>query len=143
MFGVVVATHGSVSVALREAAEAMTGPIARLATVSVAPGDDPAALSQQLEIALETVDAGHGAMVLVDVLGGTPCNLGLGSTRHAVEVVAGVNLPMLLHVAALRDSGKPLRDAAAELATYGREHIAHASELLRSRRASKPPGGAT
>lgn len=140
MFGVVVATHGAVAVALRDAAEAMSGPIPRLATLSVTPGADPGELTKTLQAHLDALDDGDGVLVLTDVLGGTPCNLGLTSVGHRAEVVAGVNLPMLLHVAALRDLGKSAADAASELVGYGRDHISNASELLRARRAGRPGG---
>jgi PTS system mannose-specific IIA component len=85
--------------------------------------------------AVHQVDDGSGVLILCDMFGGTPSNVCLSAECGTpVEVVTGVNLPMLLKLATARASGAPVREAAAQIATYGQKHITHATELLRERR---------
>jgi len=85
------------------------------------------------------VDAGEGALVLTDMFGGTPANLALTFLDEKVEVVTGVNLPMILKLATARTEAVGVRAAAELVTAYGQKNITLASELLRSRaRTSRP-----
>lgn len=134
MIGVVLAAHGEVATALLKAAEAIVGPLGDVPAISLEAGTDPALLRKRVEEAIRTANQGEGVLVLCDMFGGTPSNVCLScECGCAVEVVTGVNLPMLLKAASVRE-GSSVEDAAALIAGYGQRHIAHATQLLRDRR---------
>lgn len=128
MFGVVVASHGEVAGALVEAAAAMLGPLDRIQAVTVTAGSDLSDTRAGVRAAIHQVDGGEGVLVLCDLLGGTPSNICL-SIDHGtrVEVLTGVNLPMLLKSATLQLAGATLQQAAELLVEYGRQHITRAT----------------
>ena len=132
MVGMVVATHGELAVALLRTAEGIVGPIERACAVSVDAHTSVDAARDRLAEAIRQVGAdGDGVLVLTDMFGGTPANLALTFLEDRVEVVTGVNLPMLLKLANGRAG--PLA-ATAELATaQGQKNITLASALLRAR----------
>jgi PTS system mannose-specific IIA component len=133
MFGVVVAAHGGLAPALLQAAEVIVGGIDGARPVTLGSAASPEHLRETLAEAVRAVDQGDGVLVLCDMFGGTPANVCLSShlpTR--LEVVTGVNLPMLLRVATSRDL--PLEEAARSLVECGQRHIANASQLLREKR---------
>lgn len=130
MIGVVVATHGKLAEEMVRTAEAVVGQIGQVAPVSVVASQPD--VRRVIEDAIRTVDTGDGVLLLTDLLGGSPTNLCLSFlTERKVEVVTGVNLPMLLKLGGLRTSGKPIAEIAHDLAEAGRNAIGHASELLR------------
>lgn len=130
MIGVVVAAHGRLAEELIRTAEAVVGKLERVIGISVAAAIPDC--RERIAQAIREVDSGEGVIVLADLLGGSPCNLGLSfAAEKDVEVVTGVNLPMLLKVASLRSSGKKVADLAHDLAEAGRRSIGHASEALR------------
>lgn len=134
MVGVVVAAHGNMAEALVAAAEQIVGRIERLQVVNLLPHEGLESGKDKLEQAIGKVDDGAGVVVLADIFGGTPSNcclslMGIGK----LEVVTGVNLPMLLRLASSRQEGQDSRQVAENLVAYGRENITHASELLRAR----------
>lgn len=137
MFGVVVATHGKLGEELLHTAEGVVGPLAQACAIAVGSGgasmeDQRAALGK----AIHSVDEGDGVLVLTDMFGGTPANLALTFLEESkIEVLTGVNLPMLLKVSTCRLEGMPLAPAAQMLAGYGQKNITLASELLRARTA--------
>lgn len=138
MIGVVLATHGKVAPALLEAAEAIVGPIDHVAALSLQAGVNPDEMRDRVADAVRTVDEGDGVLVLCDMFGGTPSNVCLSCEAGVpIEVITGVNLPMLLKLSSTRASGLPLEDVAAQLALYGQRHITNATELLRRRRAAE------
>ncbi len=130
MIGVVVATHGRLAEEMIRTAEAVVGKLEQFAPVSVvATAPD---MRKDLKEAIQKVDGGEGVLLLTDLLGGSPTNLCLSFlTERRVEVVTGVNLPMLLKAAGLRSSGGPIEQMAHDLVEAGRNSIGHASELLR------------
>ena len=132
MVGIVVATHGGLAEELLRTAEGIVGPLEQCEAVSVGAGSSMEDQRARLGEAVKRVDRGDGVLVLTDMFGGTPANLALTFLDDRLEVVTGVNLPMILKLATARaDLG--LR-AAAELATgYGQKNITLASELLRGR----------
>jgi PTS system mannose-specific IIA component len=130
MIGVVVATHGMLALEMIRTAEAVVGPLAQVVPASiVATAPD---VRTELKEAIRSVDNGDGVLLLTDLLGGSPTNLCLSFlSERRVEVVTGVNLPMLLKLGVLRASGKPIVQVAEELAEAGKSAIGHASEMLR------------
>jgi len=130
MIGVVVATHGKLAEEMVRTAEAVVGKLAQIAAVSVVATEPD--VRCRVEDAIRSVDQGDGVLLLTDLLGGSPTNLCLSFlTERKVEVVTGVNLPMLLKLGVLRASGKPIVEVAHDLAEAGQKSIGHASDLLR------------
>jgi mannose PTS system EIIA component len=131
MIGVVVATHGKLAEELIRTAEAVVGTIEQIAPVSiVATSPD---VRGELKSAIQRVDQGEGVLLLTDLLGGSPTNLCLSFlTERKVEVITGVNLPMLLKLPGLRKaSAGGIVEVAQKLVEAGQKSVAHASEALR------------
>ena len=130
MIGVVVATHGNLAQEMIRTAESVVGELPLVAPASVvATAPD---VRRTIEDAIRSVDQGDGVLLLTDLLGGSPTNLCLSFlTERKVEVVTGVNLPMLLKLGGLRASGKPIGQVAHDLAEAGQKSIGHASDMLR------------
>ena len=133
MVGLVVATHGGLAEELLRTAEGIVGPLAQCEAVSVGAGLSMEDARARLGEAVRRVDAGAGVLVLTDMFGGTPANLALTFLDENLEVVTGVNLPMILKLATARADNLSLRAAAELVAGHGQKNITLASELLRSR----------
>jgi PTS system mannose-specific IIA component len=133
MVGLVVATHGKLAEELLRTAEGIVGPLEQCEAVSVGAGSSMEDARTRLGEAVHRVDKGEGVLVLTDMFGGTPANLALTFLDEKLEVVTGVNLPMILKLATARTDGLPLPAAAELLAAHGQKNITLASELLRSR----------
>ena len=142
MIGVVIATHGRLAEETLACAEGIVGklPGARAVMVSsILPLD---AAREAIASAIREVDQGEGVLVLTDMLGGTPANLALGFLSDTVDVVTGVNLPMLLKLSTCRTPGARLPEVARLICAYGQKNITLASEVLRPRPAGDAaPGG--
>ena len=135
-FGVVVITHGQLATELVNAAEMIVGELPTFAAVSIGWHDDVDVAREAIGTALERVRGEGGVLLLTDMFGGTPTNLGLTYLDAGqVEVVTGVNLPMLLKLASLRTSADMLT-AARELRDHGRNSIWVASDLVRGNAAA-------
>ena len=137
MVGLVVATHGKLAEELIRTAVGIVGPLERTRAVSIAAATSMDAARAELGEAIRDVDDGDGVLVLTDMFGGTPANLALTFLDGRLEVLTGVNLPMLLKVASCRADKMGLQATAQFLAGYGQKNIALASELLRSRTRTK------
>ncbi len=133
MVGLVVATHGQLAAELLRTAEGIVGKLERARAVSIAATSSMEASRAELGDAIRAVDDGDGVLVVTDMFGGTPANLALTFLDERIEVLTGVNLPMLLKLAAARTEGLGLQAAAQLLTGYGQKNITLASELLRSR----------
>jgi PTS system mannose-specific IIA component len=133
MIGLVVATHGRLAEELLRTAEGIVGPLEQCEGVSVAAGASMEDARARLGEAIQRVDRGGGVLVLTDMFGGTPANLALTFLDEKLEVVTGVNLPMILKLATARTGDLALRAAAELVAGYGQKNITLASELLRGR----------
>jgi len=132
MIGVVVAAHGRLAEELLRTAESVVGPLPAVRTVNVQASDPE--VRPKIQEAIRSVDGGEGVLLLTDLLGGSPTQLCLSFlNERKVEVVTGVNLPMLLKLATLRASGKPIEQLAHDVVDAGQKAIGHASELLRGR----------
>ena len=133
MIGVVLATHGHLAQEMLRTAEAVVGKLAQVAAVSVVATEPD--VRGTIEAAIRSVDQGEGVLLLTDLLGGSPTNLCLSFlTERKVEVVTGVNLPMLLKLGGLRATGTSIEQVARELAEAGQKSIGHASDLVRRMR---------
>jgi mannose PTS system EIIA component len=130
MIGVVIVTHGRLAHEFRAALEHVVGPQDRLETISIGPDDDLDERRADMLAALARVDTGNGVVVLTDMFGGTPSNLAISAMeRDNVEVIAGVNLPMLVKLASVRgESG--LEEAVNQAQEAGRKYISVASQIL-------------
>ncbi len=130
LVGALVVTHGQLGQELVSAAQAIVGEISYIAAVSIGWNDDVDESKKKIEQAVAEVDQGKGVIILTDMFGGTPSNLSLPLLkRNELEIVTGVNLPMVIKVA--NQSGT---DSLSELVTQvkkqGQSHISIASELL-------------
>jgi PTS system mannose-specific IIA component len=133
LIGVVVVTHGQLATELVNAAEMITGDLPRFAAVSIGWHDDVETAREAIAAAIERVrgDVLRGVLILTDMFGGTASNLGITFLEDGrVEVITGVNLPMLLKLASLRGSSD-LADAARAIRESGRNNIWVASDLIR------------
>ncbi|MEE9273912.1 MAG: PTS sugar transporter subunit IIA [bacterium] len=139
MIGLVVVGHGDLPQALLGAAESVLGDVTQMQAICLRPDSDPNAISGEIEAAMREVDSGEGVLIMTDMMGGTPTNAALAMLNHPnVEVVTGVNLPMLLKMPFLKD--KTVREAAEFLVGYGRRNLAQPAEMLRSIRRTEGKG---
>ena len=131
MIGIVVVTHGRLGEEMVRTLEGVIGPVTRLDAVSSIE-TDPEIVKAKLRRVIERIDDGDGTLILTDMLGDTATNLALTVARSShAEVVAGVNMPMLIKAAIARGT-MGLREFAAFIRQYGRDHIFWASEPSRS-----------
>ena len=136
MVSVLVVTHGNLAEELVRATRRIVGEVGRLAALTIGWDDDVSAARQKIESAVSGLDDGDGVVVLTDMFGGTPTNLSLSFLKEGrVEIVTGVNLPMLIKFTNLREK-LPLSEVASRLSDQGRKSIQVASEILKSERRS-------
>jgi PTS system mannose-specific IIA component len=130
MIGMVLVTHGALAVEFKSALEHVVGPQELVETVAIGPDDDMEERRDDILRCVDKADQGDGVVILTDMFGGTPSNLAISvmQTRE-VEVIAGVNLPMLVKLARVR-SDLGIKAAVKEAADAGRKYINVASEAL-------------
>ncbi len=130
MIGIVIVTHGQLAKELRRATEHVVGEQSNMATVCIGPDDDMERRRDEIRSAVKSVNANKGVIILTDMFGGTPSNLAISMLEEgAVEVVAGVNLPMLIKLSQAR-RGSSLLAAAETAKDAGQRYIAIASQIL-------------
>ncbi len=130
MIGLVLVTHGKLAVEFRAALEHVVGAQSQIETVSIGPDDDVERRRTDILEAVQKVNDGSGVVLLTDMFGGTPSNLAISVMEAGkVEVVAGVNLPMLIKLASVRGS-EPLAQVIVEAQEAGRKYINVASQVL-------------
>ncbi|RDE09391.1 PTS sugar transporter subunit IIA [Pelagibacterium lacus] len=130
MIGMVLVTHGKLAEEFLSALEHVVGPQDNVATVSIGPDDDMEARRQDILTAVEAVDAGRGVVILTDMFGGTPSNLAISVMQdREIEVIAGLNLPMVVKLARVRE-GAGMREAVGLAAEAGRKYINVANDVL-------------
>ena len=130
MIGMILVTHGRLAEELIAALEHVVGPQEHIAAVCIGPDDDMEQHRHQIIEQPQETDSGEGVVLLTDMFGGTPSNLAISVMDNVnVEVIAGVNLPMLIKLASVRDS-QPLAEAVASAQEAGRKYINIASQLL-------------
>lgn len=128
--GIVVVTHGGIATELVAAARRIVGALESVRAVSIDWNDDPRIARERIGTALKEVDAGVGVLVLTDMFGGTPTNLALTFLeKDRVEVVTGVNLPMLIKSVTLKP-GESFLQLAERIRSQGQKNIYVASEML-------------
>ena len=134
MIGIVLVTHGNLAREFVAALEHVVGPQQYLSAICIAAADDMAERRAEISASARACDSGDGVIVLTDMFGGTPSNLAISIMEPlGVEVVAGVNLPMLVKLASVRD--RPIAEAVGLAQEAGRKYIAVASSIL-ARKAS-------
>jgi PTS system mannose-specific IIA component len=131
--GVVIVTHYRLGDEFLQALRLIVPDAPEFYAVAIEPTQSVEEMRSRIATALEAADRGEGVLVLTDMFGGTPSNISLSFlSEHHVEVVTGVNLPMLIKLATLSES-KSLEDLAAFIKQYGQRNISVASELLPDR----------
>lgn len=130
MIGLVIVTHGQLATELKRATEHVVGEQSQMATVCIGPDDDMERRRDDIRAAVKRVDAKNGVILLTDMFGGTPSNLAISMLSEGkVEVLAGVNLPMLIKLAEARQTAS-LSEAAEKAKDAGQRYIAIASQIL-------------
>lgn len=130
MIGLVLVTHGRLAVEFVTAMEHVVGPQSAIEAICIGPEDDMEARRSDISAAIAKVDSGSGVIVLTDLFGGTPSNLAISLMEVGrVEVIAGINLPMLIRLESARRRMKVV-EAVAAAREAGRKYISVASEVL-------------
>lgn len=130
MIGVVLVTHGQLATEFRRALEHVVGPQQAMTTVCIEANDDMEQRRDDIDQCVQEVDGGAGVMILTDLFGGTPSNMAISlMADRNVEVVAGINLPMLVKLAGIRAT-MDLAQAAETVQETGRKYIHVASKVL-------------
>ncbi|QFR34252.1 PTS sugar transporter subunit IIA [Ancylobacter sp. TS-1] len=130
MIGLVLVTHGRLASEFRAALEHVMGPQSQIETITIGPDDDIEQRRKDIVDAVAAVNVGEGVVILTDMFGGTPSNLAISvMTSPDIEVVAGINLPMLVKLATVRGE-VPMEEAVAQAQEAGRKYINIASRVL-------------
>lgn len=132
MIGLVLVTHGALAVEFKSALEHVVGPQEQVETICIGPDDDMEGRRNDILASVDAANAGQGVVILTDMFGGTPSNLAISvmQTRE-VEVIAGVNLPMLVKLARVR-AELDIKEAVRVAAEAGRKYINVATDMLGS-----------
>jgi mannose PTS system EIIA component len=132
MIGLVLVTHGELATEFVVAMEHVVGPQQQIATICIGPEDDMEVRRADIAAAVERVNDGAGVILLTDLFGGTPSNLAISLLKAGdIEVIAGINLPMLIRLESARKV-MDVRQAVAAAREAGQKYISVASELLGS-----------
>jgi PTS system mannose-specific IIA component len=130
MIGLVLVTHGRLAAEFITAKEHVVGPQEAIEAVCIGPDDDMEERRKDIAKAIQSVDRGNGVIILTDLFGGTPSNLAISLMKtENIEVIAGVNLPMLIRLEGARKS-MAVHAAVAAAREAGRKYISVASEIL-------------
>ena len=130
MIGLVLVTHGKLAEEFRSALEHVVGPQEHCETVCIEADDNVEKRHDDILAAIKKVDSGHGVILLTDMFGGTPSNLAISAMEPGrIEVIAGINLPMLVKLASVRVE-QPMTDVLVEAQDSGRKYIHVASHVL-------------
>jgi PTS system mannose-specific IIA component len=136
MIGALITTHGDLGNELIKSAELIKGPLGNILHISVDQTKNVEDLKKEISNAIKKLDKGNGVLILTDLFGGTPSNISLSFIKEGkVEVLTGVNLPMVLKLSEVKED-MTLRDFACLIKNYGEKNIMLASEIL-SKKASR------
>jgi PTS system mannose-specific IIA component len=139
MIGLVLVTHGRLAEEFIAATEHVVGPQRNMSAIAIGPDDDIEQRRRDILAAVQAVDDGAGVILLTDMFGGTPSNLAISMMGDShVEVIAGVNLPMLIKLASVRES-EALEQAVTSAQEAGRKYINVASTLLKVDKSAPSP----
>ncbi|MXO84770.1 PTS fructose transporter subunit IIA [Altererythrobacter aurantiacus] len=135
MIGIVLVTHGSLAETFIDAMEHVVGKQENVAPICIGPNDDMEQRREEIAAAIAAVDEGSGTILLTDLFGGTPSNLAISLMEAGrIEVIAGINLPMLIRLSSCRntmnvtDAVRAARDAGRNYITVASEFLGHAGE---------------
>jgi mannose PTS system EIIA component len=138
MIGVVIVTHGQLAGELQAALEQVAGPQSQMESIAVGPDDDLALRRTEIAAAVTRADQGHGAVIMVDMFGGTPANLAVTAMVDGrVDVISGVNLPLLVKFAQVR-STCAMAEAITKAVLAGRKYVVVASQVLAGQFMDRP-----
>ena len=130
MIGIIIVTHGNLALELKSAMEHILGIQKNIEIISIKPDDDLEIKKSALEESIKKVDEENGVIILTDMFGGTPSNLAISLLKIGkVEIISGVNLPMLIKLIGLRDSNN-IQKVATESKESAQKYISIASEIL-------------
>ena len=130
MIGIIIVTHGNLALELKSAMEHILGIQKNIEIISIKPDDDLEIKKSALEESIKKVDEENGVIILTDMFGGTPSNFAISLLKIGkVEIISGVNLPMLIKLVGLRDSND-LQKVATESKESAQKYISIASEIL-------------
>lgn len=130
MIGVLITTHGNLGNELIKAAELIKGPLTGVLHISTDESKGVEDLKKEIGNAIKKLDKGKGVLILTDLFGGTPSNISLSFLKEGkVEVVTGVNLPMMMKLSEVKDE-MTLNEYACMIKEYGKKNISLASEIL-------------
>ncbi len=130
MIGIILVTHGRLAEEFQVAMEHVVGPQKQIATICIGPHDDMEKRRKEIAKAVTNVNSGNGAIILTDLFGGTPSNLAISLLEPGkIEVIAGINLPMLIRLASARQN-MDIKAAVAASREAGRKYISVATEVL-------------
>ena len=130
MIGLVLVTHGAMANEFLSAMQYVVGPQQQVEAVNIFPNDDIGQKRSEIQVKVQKVDAGQGVIVLTDMFGGTPSNLAISlMEKENIEVLAGLNLPMLIKLSNMRQNAT-LKEAARAAEDAGKKYINFASKLL-------------
>ena len=130
MIGIVIVTHGRLAAEFIAALEHVVGPQRDIAAICIGPDDDMERRRRDILRACQNVESGQGVILLTDMFGGTPSNLAISvMDRPKIEVIAGINLPMLIKLASVRGK-EPLDVCVSHAQQAGRKYISVASYVL-------------
>ena len=131
MIGIIITTHGDLGCELVKAAELIKGKLDHIACVRIDETKSVEQINKEIGTAIKNLDQGQGVLILTDLFGGTPSNISLSFLKKGkVEVVTGVNLPMMLKLSAVKKEDMDLTEFASFITEYGKKNIYSASEIL-------------
>jgi PTS system mannose-specific IIA component len=130
MIGIVIVTHSALADEFLLATQQIVGAVEGIEPISIDPSDPIEEVEKRIKKGIKKVDMGRGVLILTDMFGGTPSNISLSfQEKGKVEIVTGVNLPMLIKLSTLREE-KTLDELASFIKSYGQKNIHLASEIL-------------
>lgn len=132
MVGIIIAAHGNLAQELLETTKFIVGEVENIVALTIDPSQKVDKLKTNIQKAIKQVDQGNGVLILTDMFGGTPSNISLTFLEKGkIDIVTGVNLPMLIRLSQCRSKGESLEKVTEELVTYGRKSINQASGILK------------
>jgi len=132
MVGVVITAHGRLAHELLQTTVFIVGKAEQMKAISIDPAKEVEELQSEIRTAIREMNTGDGVLVLTDMFGGTPANMTLAFLEeNKVEVITGVNLPMLIKLSQCRDNNRSLHEVADLVVDYGRKSVNQASAILK------------